>query len=117
MALSCIYYFGVIRLRQRSGRQSHRLIHGAKELVVIKWLNKQGAGPALHRLISHRVVVICRNDDDARLWRNGLKLLPDLQTTYSRHPDINHRDSHRMALGLREKHERVAKQLRLQSRG
>jgi hypothetical protein len=27
-----------------------------------------------------------------------LKLFLDLETTYSRHPDINHRDSHRMAL-------------------
>src|SRR5260370_7738328 len=117
MGSGCIFYFSLIALWELSGSRSHRLIDRREKLAVVKWLNEEGDGPALHRLVSHQVVFICRNDDDTRLRRNSLKLLLDLKTTYSRHPDINHCDPYGMGFRVGKKPDRAANQLHLQSTG
>ena len=96
-ARSCGYV-----IAQRLGRGGHRLIHRGEELVVVKWLDEIGDGPASYHFVS-RGIIVCRNYDGARLGRNGLKVLFDFEATHSRHPDINHCNRHRMALGLPEK--------------
>ena len=92
-------------------------MHSDEEGLVLKRFNEKGDSSALYCFISHRVVVVGRNDDDARAGRNRLELLLGCEAAHSWHPDIEHRESHRMAARVREKTEWLMKQLRLQADG
>ena len=93
------------------------MMHGGEKGLVIKRFNEKGDRPGPYRQVSRRGVVVRRNYDDARLGRNGLELILDFEAAYTWHPDIDHRESHRIAAGIREKTERLMKQLRLQAGG
>src|SRR6516162_2171921 len=83
--------------------------------LVVKRFNEKADCPCPYCHVAHRLVVVSRNYDNARLGRNGLEPLLDFEAAYTWHPDINHRESHRIAPGIREKTERLMKQLRLQA--
>src|SRR5258708_26305883 len=100
---------------QRSALPGHGLMHGGEKGLVIKRFIEIGGGPGPYRRLSHQVVVVPRHDDDARLGRNGLEFLLDFEAAHNLHPDINDRESHRIADNVREKTERLTKQLRLQA--
>src|SRR6516165_9936537 len=102
---------------QRLGLRSHGPMHGSEEDLVVKRFNEKADCPCPDCLVSHRVVVVCCNDDDACPGRNGLEPLLDFKAACTWHPDINHRESHRIAPGVREKTEWLMEQLRLQADG
>ncbi len=58
-------------------------MHGGEKGDVVKGFNEIGNRPSLYCRISHRVVVVPRHYDDARLGRNGLELLLDLEAAHN----------------------------------
>jgi hypothetical protein len=61
----------------------HGLMHGGEKGVVVKRFNEIGDRPGLYRRVSHRVVVVRRIDDDARLGRNRLQLRLDFEAAHT----------------------------------
>ncbi len=61
----------------------HGLIHGGEKGLVVKRFNEIGDRPSLYRRVPHRVVVVRRTYDDARLGRNDLELLLDFEATHT----------------------------------
>src|SRR5258705_7544977 len=94
-------------LPARSALRGHGLMHGGEKGVVVKRFNEIGDRPGLYRRVSHRVVVVRRTYDDARLGRNGLELLLDFEAAHTRHEDIKDRESHSITDNVREKSERL----------
>jgi len=92
-------------------------MHSGEQALVVKGFNEKADSPGPYRRVSHPGVVVGCNDDDARIGRNRLERLLSCEAAYTWHPDINHRESHRMATGVREKFERLMKQLSLKADG
>jgi len=90
-------------------------MHGGEKGVVVKRFNEIGDRPSLYRRVSRRVVVVRRTYDDASLGRNGVDLFLDFEAVHACHPNINDRQSHRIADNVGEKNERFTKQLRVQA--
>src|SRR5260370_30446645 len=89
-------------------------MHCGKKGVVVKRFNEVGERPGLYRRVADRVVVVRRTYDDAGLRRNDLELLLDFEAAHTWHEDIKDRESHSIADNVREKNERLTKQLCLQ---
>src|SRR6266446_8910081 len=70
-------------LSARSTLRGDGLMHGGEKGVVVKGFNEIGDSAALHCCVSHRVLVGCRNYDDARLGQNDLELFLDLEAAHT----------------------------------
>ena len=90
-------------------------MHCGKKGVVVKRFNEIGDRPGLYRRVPDRVVVVRRTYDDAGFRRNDLELLLDFEAAHTWHEDIEDRESHSIADNVREKNERLTKQLCLQA--
>ena len=102
------------RASARSVLEGEAFMHCGKKGVVVKRFNEIGDRPGLYRRVPDRVVVVRRTYDDAGLRRNDLELLLDFEAAHTWHEDINNRESHSIADNVREKNERLTKQLCLQ---
>jgi len=61
----------------------HGLMHSGEKGVLVKRFNEIGDSAALHCCLSHRVLVGCRNYDDARLGQNDLELFLELEAAHT----------------------------------
>src|SRR5260221_4980268 len=84
-----------------AGSTLQALMHGGEKGVIVKRINKIGDRPSLYRRVTHRVMVVRGTYDHARLGRNDLQLLLDFEADHFCHPDINDRQSHRIATNVR----------------
>jgi hypothetical protein len=58
-------------------------MHGGEKGLVVKRFIEIGDRPGPYRRVSHRVVVVPRHYDDARLGRNGLELFLDFEAGHN----------------------------------
>ena len=69
--------------------ECHGPLYGVEEDVVLKRLSEKRYRAIPHSRASDGFLVVRRNDNDARLWRNGAELLLELETAHAGDPDID----------------------------
>jgi hypothetical protein len=77
------------RVETRISRRFDGVVYGVEEDLVVKRLGEKGGRTILPGQASDGVLVVRRNDDDARLRRNRAKLLLEFKTAQPWHPDID----------------------------
>ena len=88
---------------QNSARRCHGLKYGIDEDLVVKRLGEKGGRTILHGHASDGVLIVRRNDDDARLGRDRAQLLLEFEAAHTRGPDIDQRHRYRITCGVLEK--------------
>src|SRR5580704_1937900 len=69
--------------------ECHGPLYGVEEDVVLKRLSEKRYRAISHRRASDGFLVVRRNDNDARLWRNEAQLLLKFETAHAGDPDID----------------------------
>jgi hypothetical protein len=94
---------------QNLARRCHGPKYGIEEDLVVKRLGEKCGRTILHGHASDGVLIVRRNDDDARLGRNRAQLLLEFEAAHTWGPDIDQRNRYRIACGVLEKTERLPK--------
>jgi hypothetical protein len=77
------------KLRRFRLIECNGLPNGVEEDVVLKRLSEKRYRAIPHSRASDGFLAVRRNDNDARLWRNGAQLLLKFETAHAGDPDID----------------------------